>query len=334
MPPIHALVSNIHRRLVPLLVCSMLTCGVVMTLLHMPRLNSLLFRLQRSTRRRPPASSAAVSQMHIVNMSMVPSGSCGSTRACQYHRRFPSVCAPNAVQPHHVPVVTPTVPLVAPATTPEGSHSTYFTSAQSLYETQSCQYELLAFWGVLSSTLNISRWSLASGSLVGLACYQGMVPWDDDVDVRVHLQDCAALEVLWDTLHDDAGALHEDFGFASRQLSTRYDLLRAHAWFSGFRGTCWKLAVREPRVSPRGMDIKCTYPLEWQAFELRSFADVFEDVDFGPVKARRIRPAVLSAWHSWGFNPWGASLQYWARALYASMGLVSSRGQAPIALCW
>jgi len=331
---VHALVGTIHRRLALLLVCGVLTCGVVVTMLHMPRLNALLFRMRWSAHRRPPDLSKASVRMHVVNMSTVPTGNCGSTRACRYHRKFPSVCAPNAVQPHHVPVVTPSVPLVAPATTPASSHSADFTSAQTLYDAQSCQYELLAFWGVLSSTLNISRWSLAPGALIGLACQHGTVPLDDDVDVRVHLQDCAALETFWDTLLSDVDALQTDFGFAGRQLSKRYDLLRAHAWFSGFRGTFWKLSVREPRAKSMGMDIVCTYPLEWLDFERRPFAEVFEDVDFGPVTARRIRPAVLSAWHSWGFYPWGASLQFWARALYASMGLVSSRGQEPMALCW
>lgn len=66
-----------------------------------------------------------------------------------------------------------------------------------LYRIQICQFAALKAWSKLAEQHNITRWAAQSGSLVGCECYQGLNPWDDDIDITVSRRHTHTMGRLW-----------------------------------------------------------------------------------------------------------------------------------------
>jgi len=72
-----------------------------------------------------------------------------------------------------------------------GSHTSHG-SGRMRAKVQVCQYATLDAWHKLAGK---EPWSLTGGSLLGLACYGGILPWDDDIDIYV--KNCNFLAGMW-----------------------------------------------------------------------------------------------------------------------------------------
>lgn len=134
-----------------------------------------------------------------------------------------------------------------------------------LLHVQSCQYANLVRFQTLVNEFNVTKWSVVGGSIIGAQCYDGMVPWDDDIDIAV--MDCAFLDALFETLSHDPTEFDYDslttakfttLNYEGRRLDSEWDLFRCLVPFA-YLGT-FKLRHRStPRWGDMGgIDIACT----------------------------------------------------------------------------
>lgn len=114
-------------------------------------------------------------------------------------------------------------PVERDARFPRGWHELQYTRVQ-LYTMQACAYAALARWAQLAEALDIQRWSLQAGSLVGQVCYESMVPWDDDIDVVVFGYECQKLERLFEGL--PPAPEQPDMRFHAKTLDSEFDMFR------------------------------------------------------------------------------------------------------------
>ena len=69
-------------------------------------------------------------------------------------------------------------------------------SGPRLYRKQVCAYHVLISWNELAKQLGITRWTANGGSTLGVKCFGGMNPWDDDIDLTI--LNCTNLVDLWE----------------------------------------------------------------------------------------------------------------------------------------
>ena len=72
---------------------------------------------------------------------------------------------------------------------------------------QACLYTTLDAWAQLAREENI-RLSASGGSLFGAFCYNSIAAWDDDIDISVPEEDCAALDRIWHKADVSWGKTH------------------------------------------------------------------------------------------------------------------------------
>jgi len=239
----------------------------------------------------------------FTNITKPQYGKCVSSRFCGLHRGFFAECGVGNAE--YVAKYTGKFPLSPPIELFPAKHARTYDTLSDLAAVQSCQYAGLNEWWNLSRGLNVTRWSLLSGSIIGSVCYDGLIPWDDDIDIAVHDGDCVILEALWKTLKVETH-LYEHLGFEGRKLSPTVDFLKANGWFLGFRRGWFKLMVRKGLLVnvSTGMDINCVFSEQWASFDQMRFRDVYEDVIFGPTTARRVKPVLLDQWPQWRWMHW------------------------------
>lgn len=110
---------------------------------------------------------------------------------------------------------------------PASHHDRQYTR-QQLRTMQSCVLAALDYWTKLASDIGIYNWSIAQGSLVGLICYEAMIPWDDDIDVAIFGQDCRKLEQFFDTL--PLSSLQQDREMISKNIDANFTLHKLVTW--------------------------------------------------------------------------------------------------------
>ena len=186
---------------------------------------------------------------------------------------------------------------------PGASHSDTSYTRSQLFAMQTCVFAALDRWTKLASDLNINNWSLQAGSLVGLICYEAMVPWDDDIDIVVFGHDCHKLEQFFDGLPPRSD--HQNRLMIAKKLDADFTL---HQLKSLFRYWNFWLSIlkRQPvawvnkfkirsKIQPfmgdiLGLDIDCkTMPAEGIN------NSKFDTVHFGPLQTRLLRLEDVSA---------------------------------------
>ena len=98
----------------------------------------------------------------------------------------------------------------------------------TLASMQTCVYANLFKWWKLCKELLVEAWSVQAGSFAGLLCYQGLVPWDDDLDLYVFDDECDKITSKFESLN--LSTVQMDIRFESRNLDNSFQLLRMHAW--------------------------------------------------------------------------------------------------------
>lgn len=98
----------------------------------------------------------------------------------------------------------------------------------TLASMQTCVYANLLRWWKLCEELMIEAWSVQAGSFIGLLCYQGLVPWDDDLDLYVFDDECDKITSEFESLN--LSTVQIDSRFETRDLDDSFQLLRMHAW--------------------------------------------------------------------------------------------------------
>ena len=160
---------------------------------------------------------------------------------------------------------------------------------------QACVLSAMNRWVELAAELNIQNWSLKAGSLMGLVCYEGMVPWDDDIDIAVFGDDCNKLETFFHGLSQDCA--QADARYECHSLDTEFDLFHQKALISIFVHfstltrpiTFYTKFKLRSRLQPfwgdiLGLDIDC-YSMPEETIN----ASIVQDTRFGPSSARILR---------------------------------------------
>ena len=183
------------------------------------------------------------------------------------------------------------------------SHSDMPYTRRQLYTMQTCVFAALDRWTKLASDLGIDNWSLEMGSLVGLICYEAMVPWDDDIDVVVFGQDCHKLKQLFDAL--PLSSNQQDRRMIAKNLDADFNLIQVKSWVAYWhyflsiirrKSVAWVNTFKvRSKIQPflgdvLGLDIDCkTMPLEGIN------SSKIATVQFGPSHARVLRLEDASA---------------------------------------
>ena len=98
----------------------------------------------------------------------------------------------------------------------------------TLASMQTCVYANLFRWWKLCEELLLEAWSVQAGSFAGLLCYQGLIPWDDDLDLYVFNDECDKITSKFESLN--FSTVQVDGRFETRMLDDSFELLRMHAW--------------------------------------------------------------------------------------------------------
>lgn len=126
-----------------------------------------------------------------------------------------------------------------------------------LWHTQACQYAALDRFQRLAMHFNITYWSAGSGTILGLFCYNAMIPWDDDIDIVT--DECDKLESIFMYADASRATVVSDARFDGRVLDDQWDIFRYKA---PFLVPYYKLRHRRQHVTKplhdiNGMDIEC-----------------------------------------------------------------------------
>lgn len=106
---------------------------------------------------------------------------------------------------------------------PRGWHELQYTRAQ-LYAMQACVIAALNRWLQLADKLEIHKWTLHAGSLVGQICYESMLPWDDDIDIVVFGDECDKLQRFFNNL--SSATTQPDARFHSKTVDLEFEFFR------------------------------------------------------------------------------------------------------------
>jgi len=115
---------------------------------------------------------------------------------------------------------------------------------------QTCQYAWLdRIQGVLKDK-GIYRWSASDGTLFGIHCFGGMLPWDKDIDLVLR---CKDLHYLWDSSPDGPSSEHG----ATKVLAPGLLMYWNWFWFAKVRGSNTDGTIPKETADLHTIDLFC-----------------------------------------------------------------------------
>ena len=124
--------------------------------------------------------------------------------------------------------------------------------------------ELIMAWSEVSRTYEI-KWSTCAGTSLGVHRHQGRIPWDDDVDITIKLQDAKKLPLAFKSLKKKYNIFNSKF-WGGHKIFFNPESNKCKSYFKKYK---WGWPFIDIFVLPKDKNcapIKPDEELEWKTF--------------------------------------------------------------------